>query len=89
MIYLFTHVDDEDISTIHKFYHDGKIYMHSISDNKYHVDEDYTVMSLKTVDIHKFEYVLPNELIKQNGFGNMTYTEITDYYITRAIFKDL
>ncbi len=82
MIYLFT------FGNIHKFYLDGKIYMHNYKDGVFFVDEDYKDNTRSVTYIPKFEYTLPDTLIIDNSF-EMTYIETTEYYILKAIFKDL
>lgn len=87
MIYLFTHISSNNTTKVHKFYHDGKIYIHSVTDNEFYVDNNYKDVYDKSTQIHKFEYTLPKELIIHHEALNDSYSEITDFYITKAIFN--
>ncbi len=58
MIYLFT------FGNIHKFYQDGKIYMHSCKDNVFFVDEDYKDNTRRATYIETTEYYILKVIFK-------------------------
>ncbi len=90
MIYIFTHIGVNNKTTVHKFYHDGKIYMHDIKSNTFHVDCNYKDMSTNSQDIPKFDYTLPDILITHHETDDdIDYTTITDMYVTKAIFNNI
>ncbi len=58
MIYLFT------FGNIHKFYLDGKIYMHNYKDNVFFVDEDYKDNTGSLTYIETTEYYILKVIFK-------------------------
>ncbi len=89
MIYIFTHIGKNNRSTVHKFYNDGKIYMHDIESNTFYVDYNYKDAS-ESRDIPKFECTLPDILVTHHETDDdIDYTSITDLYVTKAIFNNI